>query len=57
MTTTVDLTQFISEAIEGKRDRFTNASDRIWGFAETRFDEFQSAEPAYGDAGIRRFHD
>lgn len=57
MTTTVDLTQFISEAIEGKRDMFTNASDRVWGFAETRFDEFQSAEPAYGDAGIRRLHD
>lgn len=48
MTTTVDLTQFISEAIEGKRDRFTNASDRIWGFAETRFDEFQSAELLMG---------
>lgn len=48
MTTTVDLTQFISEAIEGKRDMFTNASDRVWGFAETRFDEFQSAELLMG---------
>ncbi|WP_339187102.1 M20 family metallopeptidase [Paenibacillus sp. FSL R5-0490] len=48
MTTTLDLTQFISEAIEGKRDLFTNGSDQIWGFAETRFDEFQSAELLMG---------
>ena len=44
MTTTIDLTQYISDAIEGKRELFTQASDRIWEFAETRFDEFQSAE-------------
>lgn len=44
MTTTINLTQYISDAIEGKRELFTQASDRIWEFAETRFDEFQSAE-------------
>ncbi|PWW43472.1 MULTISPECIES: M20 family metallopeptidase [Paenibacillus] len=44
MTTTLNLTQYISNVIEGKSALFTDASDRIWEFAETRFDEFQSAE-------------
>ncbi|MGO4728982.1 M20 family metallopeptidase [Paenibacillus sp. 2KB_22] len=48
MTAIVDLTQYISDAIEEKRDMFTNASDQIWEFAETRFDEFQSAELLMG---------
>lgn len=33
----------VSEIIERKSERFTHASDRIWEFAETRFEEFQSA--------------
>ncbi|WP_246188154.1 M20 family metallopeptidase [Paenibacillus tengchongensis] len=43
MNMTIDLTRFVSEAIEGKQERFTSASDEIWAFAETRFDEFRSA--------------
>lgn len=44
MKTTIDVTQYVSDQIEGKRDLFTNASDQIWSYAETRFDEVQSAE-------------
>jgi len=36
--------QTISEMIEQKRDRFIQVSDCIWEFAETRFEEFRSAE-------------
>ena len=36
--------QEVTAAIEGKRDLFIDVSDRIWGFAETRFQEFRSAE-------------
>ncbi|MBB6634801.1 M20 family metallopeptidase [Cohnella thailandensis] len=36
--------QEVTDAIEGKRDLFIGVSDRIWGFAETRFQEFRSAE-------------
>lgn len=34
----------IAEIIEQKRELFTQVSDRIWEFAETRFEEFRSAE-------------
>lgn len=34
----------IAEMIEQKRDSFIKVSDRIWDFAETRFEEYQSAE-------------
>lgn len=44
MNMTIDLTRFVSEAIERKKEAFTSASDQIWGFAETRFDEYQSAD-------------
>ncbi|WP_024985635.1 M20 family metallopeptidase [Brevibacillus borstelensis] len=37
-------TQRISEMIEQKRDLFISVSDNIWSFAETRFEEYQSAE-------------
>ncbi|WP_019121461.1 M20 family metallopeptidase [Brevibacillus massiliensis] len=34
----------ISEMIEEKRDLFIQVSDQIWEYAETRFEEFRSAE-------------
>ena len=34
----------ISQLVEAKRDTFITASDKIWAYAETRFEEFQSAE-------------
>lgn len=34
----------LAQIIEGKRDRLIEISDTIWGYAETRFEEFQSAE-------------
>lgn len=37
-------TKRIAEMIEQKRDSFIKVSDRIWDFAETRFEEYQSAE-------------
>ncbi|MEJ8546932.1 amidohydrolase [Brevibacillus borstelensis] len=37
-------TQKISEMIEQKRDLFIRVSDNIWSFAETRFEEYRSAE-------------
>ncbi|MGG4492578.1 M20 family metallopeptidase [Brevibacillus reuszeri] len=37
-------TKQIAEMIENKRDSFIKVSDRIWEFAETRFEEYQSAE-------------
>lgn len=36
--------QRITEIIEQKRDLFIQVSDRIWEFAETRFEEYRSAE-------------
>jgi aminobenzoyl-glutamate utilization protein B len=41
---TLDLVSKIDEVIESKRDVFISVSDKIWGFAETAFQEFQSAE-------------
>jgi aminobenzoyl-glutamate utilization protein B len=41
---TVDLVSKIEKIIEQKRDTFIKVSDKIWGFAETRFEEYQSAE-------------
>ena len=37
-------TKRIAEMIESKRDSFIKVSDRIWEFAETRFQEYRSAE-------------
>ncbi|BEU88980.1 M20 family metallopeptidase [Selenomonas sp. TAMA-11512] len=34
----------IKHLVESKKSIFTNVSDEIWGFAETRFEEFRSAE-------------
>ncbi|AOH54574.1 amidohydrolase [Peribacillus muralis] len=34
----------LSEIIEQKKETFIDVSDRIWNFAETRFEEYQSAE-------------
>ncbi|MFH5181705.1 M20 family metallopeptidase [Paenibacillus sp. TAB 01] len=36
--------QHISELIERKREQFIEISNQIWEFAETRFEEFRSAE-------------
>lgn len=36
-------TQRIAEIIESKRETFIQVSDRIWEFAETRFEEYQSS--------------
>lgn len=41
---TVDLISKIEEVIEQKRETFIKVSDKIWDFAETRFEEYQSAE-------------
>ena len=40
----LNLTEKISKMIESKRSLFTNVSDQIWEFAETRFEEFHSAD-------------
>lgn len=37
-------TKQIADMIEQKRDSFIKVSDRIWELAETRFEEYQSAE-------------
>ncbi|MBB6634800.1 M20 family metallopeptidase [Cohnella thailandensis] len=39
-----EIAQFVTSAIEERRERFIEISDRIWEFAETRFTEFRSAE-------------
>ncbi|GAA4714619.1 M20 family metallopeptidase [Brevibacillus fulvus] len=36
--------QMITTTIEQKREKFIDVSNRIWEFAETRFEEFRSAE-------------
>lgn len=36
-------TQRIAEIIESKRETFIQVSDRIWEYAETRFEEYQSS--------------
>ncbi|MBM7662937.1 aminobenzoyl-glutamate utilization protein B [Bacillus mesophilus] len=41
---TLDFISKIDEVIESKRDVFISVSDKIWEFAETKFQEFQSAE-------------
>ncbi len=33
----------ISKIIEGNRETFIDVSDRIWEYAEIRFEEFQSS--------------
>ena len=40
----LSLTEKISQIIESKRSLYTNVSDQIWEFAETRFEEFHSAD-------------
>lgn len=44
MNMTADLTRFVSDAIGKRKELFTSASDQIWSFAETRFDEVRSAD-------------
>jgi aminobenzoyl-glutamate utilization protein B len=41
---TLDLISKIEDVIEEKRDTFIRISDQIWELAETRFEEYQSAE-------------
>ena len=36
--------QKIIDLIEEKREKWINISNQIWEFAETRFDEFRSAD-------------
>ncbi|MEJ8307127.1 M20 family metallopeptidase [Saccharibacillus sacchari] len=38
------LAEKVSELVERKKKLFTDASDRVWEFAEIRYEEFQSAE-------------
>ncbi|WP_240417233.1 M20 family metallopeptidase [Paenibacillus periandrae] len=40
----METTQRISEIVELKRELFIEVSDKIWDYAETRFEEFKSAE-------------
>lgn len=40
----MNLNQRISELIEQKREHFIDISNQIWDFAETRFEEYRSAE-------------
>ncbi|MDR4947177.1 M20 family metallopeptidase [Neobacillus cucumis] len=40
----MNVSEKISEIIESKRSLFTNVSDQIWEYAETRFEEFHSAD-------------
>ncbi|MGE7609960.1 M20 family metallopeptidase [Peribacillus frigoritolerans] len=44
MTNVIKINHRLSEIIEEKRDLFINVSDKIWEYAETRFEEYQSAE-------------
>ncbi|MCM3225994.1 amidohydrolase [Terribacillus saccharophilus] len=44
MQTSHDVYTRISEILEGKSNELTAVSDRIWDFAETRYEEIQSAE-------------
>lgn len=39
-----NMVQSIAERIEQKRDLFIGVSEQIWGFAEARYEESQSAE-------------
>ncbi|MDA6131220.1 amidohydrolase, partial [Escherichia coli] len=38
------LSKKITSLIDEKRSMYTQLSDQIWEFAETRFEEFQSAD-------------
>ncbi|MCQ4085320.1 M20 family metallopeptidase [Saccharibacillus sp. JS10] len=38
------LTEQVSKLIEQKKKLFTDASDRVWEFAEIRYEEFQSSQ-------------
>src|SRR5690348_50007 len=40
----MNISEKISELIDLKSGKYKALSDQIWGFAETRFEEFQSAE-------------
>lgn len=41
-----EIAQQIAELVEGKKELFISVSDRIWEFAETRYEEHRSAELA-----------
>jgi aminobenzoyl-glutamate utilization protein B len=43
-TKTKDYVSEINELIEGNREEFIKISDQIWDYAETRFEEYNSAE-------------
>ena len=36
-------TQELAQIIEARKEEFVNISDKIWEFAESRFQEFQSS--------------
>lgn len=40
----MDIKSAINDIIENKKEKFTAASDKIWGYAETRFDVKNSAD-------------
>jgi aminobenzoyl-glutamate utilization protein B len=40
----MNLTEKVSSLVESQKDELIKVSDQIWEFAETRFEEFQSAE-------------
>lgn len=44
MQTSQNVYERISEILEGKSSKLISVSDRIWDFAETRYEEIQSAE-------------
>lgn len=41
--TAMSYTQELAKIIEARKEEFTDISDKIWGFAESRFQEFQSS--------------
>ncbi len=44
----MDYIERISEIIDAKKDTFIHASDKIWEYAETRFEEFNSQKQLCG---------
>ena len=36
--------ELLEALIQGKKEQFEQAADQIWGFAEMRYQEFQSAQ-------------
>lgn len=44
MSVSINYLEDLSKVIEKKRDKFIDISNKIWDFAELRFEEFQSVE-------------